>query len=163
MRFQPEPCTESELTVILLRRKPTTFATVPVQTDSGSDKTENRIIFSLPGNPASALVTFYLFVLPCLRKMSGYSKDSWESKRIRARLAQTLPLDKSRPEFHRVRIQPSSQLPYLEAISTGGQRSSKANSMALANGLVCLPAGHEAGDFRGQAGDLAECILLGPL
>jgi len=44
--------------------KPLTFATVK------SDQRE-KLIFSLPGNPVSSIVTFYLFVLPSLRKMSG--------------------------------------------------------------------------------------------
>ena len=45
-------------------RKPTTFATREL---------DNKLIFALPGNPASAIVTFYLFVLPGLRKMAGYT------------------------------------------------------------------------------------------
>lgn len=32
-----------------------------------------QLLFGLPGNPASAVVTFYLFVLPALRKMAGYT------------------------------------------------------------------------------------------
>lgn len=46
-------------------RKPTTFASIP---DTG------KLIFALPGNPASATVTFYLFVLPALKKIAGYAQ-----------------------------------------------------------------------------------------
>lgn len=46
--------------------KPTTFATIP------SDGHIEKPIFALPGNPASALTTFHIFVLPALRKLSGY-------------------------------------------------------------------------------------------
>lgn len=35
---------------------------------------EGRLVFGLPGNPVSAFVTFRLFVLPALRKFSGYNK-----------------------------------------------------------------------------------------
>ncbi|CAB5124432.1 unnamed protein product [Rhizophagus irregularis] len=48
--------------------KPTTFATII------SDEYK-KLIFSLPGNPVSATVTSYLFVLPALRKIAGY--DNW--------------------------------------------------------------------------------------
>lgn len=40
------------------------------------------LIFALPGNPASALVTFYLFVLPALRKMEGRREGEWELPRV---------------------------------------------------------------------------------
>ena len=32
---------------------------------------KDKLIFALPGNPAAALVCFYEYVLPALRKMSG--------------------------------------------------------------------------------------------
>ncbi|MEQ2159634.1 hypothetical protein GOODEAATRI_025067 [Goodea atripinnis] len=43
---------------------PTTFATVDI------DGTR-KLIFALPGNPVSAVVTCNLFVIPALRKMQG--------------------------------------------------------------------------------------------
>lgn len=51
--------------------KPTTFATVPVKNNNGERVT--KTIFSLPGNPASAIVTLHLFVLPSLHFSSGVS------------------------------------------------------------------------------------------
>ena len=30
------------------------------------------LVFGLPGNPVSSIVTFNLVVLPCLRKMAGW-------------------------------------------------------------------------------------------
>lgn len=41
-----------------------------------------RLVFALPGNPASALVTFFLFVLPALRKMEGRRECDWELPRL---------------------------------------------------------------------------------
>ncbi|KAL9024187.1 MAG: hypothetical protein Q9196_006702, partial [Gyalolechia fulgens] len=49
--------------------KPTTFATVPFKNNTGDPET--RLIFSLPGNPASAIVTSHLFVLPSLQQACG--------------------------------------------------------------------------------------------
>ena len=57
--------------------KPTTFASIP--TPGG----ERKPIFALPGNPASALVTFYIFVVPALRKMGGWSMATCQLPRVR--------------------------------------------------------------------------------
>lgn len=46
----------------------TTFATIPAVEEGGRPK----LVFALPGNPASALVTFYLFVIPALRGLGGW-------------------------------------------------------------------------------------------
>ena len=54
--------------VALKPGKPTTFAKLPHPTDPARCK----LVFGLPGNPVSALVTFQLFVLPSLKKQSGW-------------------------------------------------------------------------------------------
>lgn len=58
--------------------KPTTFATIPSKTGS-----EKKPIFALPGNPASALVTFHIFVVPALRKLGGWPKEKCQLPRVR--------------------------------------------------------------------------------
>lgn len=63
--------------------KPTTFATIPNSSAAGDKRTP---IFALPGNPASALVTFYLFVLPALRRLGGWSLDRCQLPRIRVQV-----------------------------------------------------------------------------
>lgn len=55
--------------------KPTTFAMVPFD---GVEKP----VFALPGNPASALVTFHIFVLPALRRLSGFPAHSCQLPRV---------------------------------------------------------------------------------
>jgi gephyrin len=55
--------------------KPTTFATIPW-------KDLLKPIFALPGNPASALVTFQIFVVPALRKMGGWKKEMWNLPKV---------------------------------------------------------------------------------
>jgi gephyrin len=64
--------------------KPTTFATIPFQ---GPDGEIFKPVFALPGNPASALVTFYIFVLPALRLLGGWPKSSWELPRVRVEVS----------------------------------------------------------------------------
>jgi gephyrin len=93
--------------------------------------------------------------------MSGFPEAQWQLPRIKASLCQRMRLDPQRPEFHRVHIRPVSEAPYLEARSTGGQRSSKASSMAVANGLVCLPVGTNVDAY--EEGTLVDVVLLSSL
>lgn len=132
--------------------KPTTFATVPVKNDAG--ERVSKVIFSLPGNPASALVTFHLFVLPSLHQMSGISPAGLT--KVPVLLAHDFPLDKSRPEYHRAVVTVDSN-GHLAATSTGGQRSSKVGSLRGANCLLCLPSGKEPM----KKGTKVDALLMG--
>ncbi|KAF3021998.1 hypothetical protein E8E14_011455 [Neopestalotiopsis sp. 37M] len=118
--------------------KPTTFATVPFKSNAG-ERTD-KIIFSLPGNPASAIVTFHLFVLPSLHQMSGVEPAGLT--KVPVTLAHDFTLDKQRPEYHRAVVSVGRD-GVLSAESTGGQRSSKVGSLKGANALLCMPAGKE--------------------
>ena len=139
--------------------KPTTFATVSLD----KSRSERTKVFALPGNPASALVTFHLFVLPCLRKLSGYPEGQWHLPTVKVQTTSAMRLD-PRPEFHRVAIEAIAKPPYLIARSTGGQRSSRTVSLAGANGLVCLPSGSAPGTRREIAqGEIVDAILMGRL
>lgn len=118
--------------------KPTTFATVPFK-DSNGHHQFMKPVFSLPGNPASALVTAHLFVLPCLQKMSGKPKP-WGLPTVRVRLEEDVKCDAARAEYHRVGLRFGDD-GVLQACSTGGQRSSRVGSLRGATGLLCLPSG----------------------
>lgn len=144
--------------------KPTTFATI-------KRAKQTKVIFALPGNPASALVTFYILVLPSLRKLAGYPAHSppssqtanpWSLASIPVTLASEMRLD-PRPEFHRVILRSESSQG-LVAYSTGNQRSSAMHSMASANALIALPP-LQNGEMKStlQAGEKASAILLGSL
>lgn len=118
--------------------KPTTFATVPVKNNAG--ERVSKVIFSLPGNPASALVTFHLFVLPSLQQLEGKTPPGLP--KVTVTLAHDFPLDKARPEYHRAIVSVGKD-GVLSATSTGGQRSSKVGSLRGANALLALPSGSE--------------------
>ncbi|TGZ82441.1 molybdenum cofactor synthesis domain-containing protein [Ascodesmis nigricans] len=126
--------------------KPTTFATFPSTNAKQGDL--DKLIFALPGNPASALVTFYLFVLPSLRKSAGYVE--YHLPRVRVVAGNDLRID-PRPEYHRVFVKMQND-GRLAAFSTGGQRSSRIGSAAQANGVACLPAKSEVGEKREKFG-----------
>jgi gephyrin len=134
--------------------KPTTFATVPVKANSG--ERVHKLIFSLPGNPASALVTFHLFVLPSLHALSGVSPVGLP--KVPVVLAHDFPLDKVRPEYHRATVSVGRD-GLLSANSTGGQRSSKVGSMRSANALLCLPNGPKPL----QRGTRVDALLMGKI
>jgi len=132
--------------------KPTTFATVPVKNNAG--ERVSKVVFSLPGNPASALVTFHLFVLPSLHKLSGVEPAGLT--RVPVVLSHDFPLDRTRPEYHRVIVSVNKD-GALSAVSTGGQRSSRVGSMKGANALLCMPSGPEPL----RTGAKVEALLMG--
>lgn len=143
--------------------KPTTFATVPVSSEGpkapAETAPESKAFFALPGNPASALVTFHLFVLPYLRKFSGFSEQEQCLAQIKTKVSQDIKLD-SRPEYHRAMIS-VNQDGVLVARSTGGQRSSRVGSLCC-NALLCLPAS-TSDVFVIKAGSLVDTIMIDAL
>ncbi|KAM0750696.1 hypothetical protein T439DRAFT_325750 [Meredithblackwellia eburnea MCA 4105] len=166
-----KPCIERELNgtvhfgrVAMKPGKPTTFATLPPHPMAPSK--DPKLVFALPGNPASALVTFFLFVLPALRKMEGRKETEWELPRVPVQISSAVYLD-PRPEYHRVWLRPtvSSNGVSLKAFSTGGQRSSRTVSLAGANGLLELPALKE-GEARSDKideGSVVQCVVVGEI
>ncbi|CAO2654815.1 Nn.00g115480.m01.CDS01 [Neocucurbitaria sp. VM-36] len=134
--------------------KPTTFATVPVKNNSGDPV--NKVIFSLPGNPASAVVCFHLFVLPSLYKQAGITPVGLP--KVKAVLDEDIRMDKGRPEYHRALLVTKSD-GLLYASSTGGQRSSRIGSFKGANALLCMPKG----EGMLKKGERVDALLMGKL
>ncbi|KAK4210734.1 hypothetical protein QBC37DRAFT_428277 [Rhypophila decipiens] len=134
--------------------KPSTFATVPVKNNDG--ERVSKLIFSLPGNPASALVTFHLFVLPSLHQLSGVTPAGLP--RVPVVVSHDIPLDRARPEYHRAIVVVTTDGTF-SATSTGGQRSSRVGSMKGANALLCLPSGPEPL----RKGSKVEALLMGDI
>jgi len=134
--------------------KPTTFAGVPFKTSDG-DKTE-KLVFGLPGNPASAIVTANLFLLPALQKMAGLQGKGLE--KVVVKVQGRVRCDKSRPEYHRVVVSCGKE-GVLIARSTGMQRSSRVGSLASANALLVLP--QKEGWLEDGVG--CEALVMGPI
>ncbi|KAF2721605.1 hypothetical protein K431DRAFT_246861 [Polychaeton citri CBS 116435] len=134
--------------------KPTTFATVPFKDNVG--ERETKLVFSLPGNPASAVVTYHLFVLPSLHKLSGVQPVGLP--KIKVVLEDPIRCDSKRSEYQRVLVVAKSD-GLLYASSTGGQRSSRIGSFKNANALLCLPAQ----DAVLSKGEKVDALLMGRL
>lgn len=134
--------------------KPTTFATVPVKANDGNRTT--KAIFSLPGNPASAIVTLHLFVLPSLHFASGVMPAGLP--KIMVALNHEITLDLHRAEYHRAIVTVGKD-GRLYAESTGSQRSSRVGSLNRANALLCLPAD----EMPMKKGQMVEALLMGRL
>ncbi|XP_069494803.1 gephyrin isoform X27 [Ambystoma mexicanum] len=152
---------------------PTTFATMDLDG-------VRKIIFALPGNPVSAVVTCNLFVVPALRKMQGILDP--RPTIIKARLSCDVKLD-PRPEYHRCILTWHHQEPLPWAQSTGGsfyteaskgreasiqethdgnQVSSRLMSMRSANGLLMLPPKTEQ-YVELHKGEVVDVMVIGRL
>ncbi|KZV75143.1 hypothetical protein PENSPDRAFT_647423 [Peniophora sp. CONT] len=136
--------------------KPTTFATLPVPDAPGVHKT----LFALPGNPASALVMFHVFVVPALRRLGGYAPEQCHFPLVNVKIDVPMRLD-LRVEFHRVVIRVENGGP--RAYSTGGQRSSRVASLNGANGLVVLPKKTFGGFDVLEKDSEVQAMLIGEL
>lgn len=103
------------------------------------------LVFGLPGNPVSAMVTFEEFVRPALRKLAGHR--ALYRPRIEAVLGETLR--KGAGRLHLVRVRLVREDGRVVATPTGSQSSGVLRSMALADGLLLFPA--ESTELRAGA------------
>jgi molybdopterin molybdotransferase len=90
------------------------------------------LVFGLPGNPVSAMVTFMLFARPALAAMQGAGH---RAQRVVARLAEPIPRHPDRDECVRVTLHDGIATP------TGPQGSHQLRSMLRADGLAIVTAG----------------------
>jgi len=107
----------------------------------------NKFVFALPGNPASSLSCFYVYVLPLLQQLSGSEKNGLE--RYFFPIVHDFENRGDRPSFLK------SQIVEGKVEILDGQGSSMIKSMALGNALAFLDA-----ETSAKQGDLVECLLI---
>ena len=129
--------TERFWRVALRPGKPTWFGTK-----------DDKLVFGLPGNPVSAMVTFLLFVRPALQALQGADPAA---ARVRATLTQDVSRTPGRDEAVRVRLDGDRA-----ATPTGAQGSHRLSSMLGADGLAIVTAGEGAA----RAGDQVTVELI---
>ena len=112
-----------------------------------------HLMYGAPGNPVSAMVSFELYVRPALLAMQGRA-DIWRPW-VTATAAEPVKRTKDRVEVRRCRLghDPDGGWRFT---TTGPQGSAILKSMALADGLVLVPAGYDGG----PAGESHVVLLL---
>ena len=110
------------------------------------------LVFGLPGNPVSAMVSFELFVRPALLRLMGYRKTT--RPLYRAIIEEDVANGDGRTYVVRVRAWREDGRWHIS--STGAQGSGILRSMVGANGLAFVPGG-----ARGvHAGEEIDFLLL---
>ncbi|MBA3693165.1 MAG: molybdopterin molybdotransferase MoeA [Acidobacteria bacterium] len=121
--------------------KPTVFA-----------KLKNCLIFALPGNPVSSVVTFYLFARTALLKMQ--SAKSCELKPGFAVVSDNIKAAKERDSFLPASLETDKKGKLIiESLRFNG--SSNFIAFARADALVFVPQGKNL-----ESGDIAEILFL---
>ncbi len=111
-----------------------------------------QLVFGLPGNPTSSLVTFVLFVRPALDRLLGRTVTGLES--ATAVLDETIVLKPGRTQFLRGCF--TSRGPVLRVAPYEDQRSGVLRSMVRGRVLIVVPADAS----RIEAGREVEILLL---
>ncbi len=106
-----------------------------------------KFVFALPGNPASSLSCFYIYVLPFLYKFSGSEKPGLEKYSFS--LAHDFENRSDRPSFLKAKVKNGK----VEILN--GQSSSMIQSMALGNALAFIDA-----ETILSKGDMIDCYII---
>jgi molybdopterin molybdotransferase len=107
----------------------------------------NQFVFALPGNPASSLTCFYVYVLPLLQKLSGYENVGLTTYQFPIKHAYENRF--GRPSFLKATVVDGK----VEILD--GQGSSMIQSMAKGNALAFVDDGEVL-----KEGDLVRCKLI---
>ncbi len=116
--------------------KPVFFGTLASNTD------ERKLVFGLPGNPVSVLVTYHQFVKPALKQMMGVTDVT--PAIYRAKLATAIRKKPGRLDFMRGKLKQSSDSG-LSVTPVKGQDSHMLTGLAAANSLLHFAA--DAGEL----------------
>jgi len=113
----------------------------------------STLVFGLPGNPASSLDCFELFVRPAIAILAGRPRDAWHLPRGTARLTGPATAAADRPVYLPCRLTPADG--GLAATPLPWSGSSDLLGLAGAAGLLALPAGGR----RYEPGAAVEVVL----
>lgn len=99
---------------------------------------DGRPVWSLPGNPVSAMVTFEIFLRPAIRKMAGHA--ALLPRLLRGRAREPIRSGVELTHFLRVKVERADEgLPWVSL--TGPQGSGILTSVSEADGLAIVPEG----------------------
>ena len=103
---------------------------------------KSTLYFGLPGNPVSTLVTFWRFVQPALRKMSGMIPELCHPVFVKARSRYDLKSDGKRESYVWGKLQLVDGV-YEFDLAGGSQTSGNLINLAQTTGLGMLPIGQK--------------------
>jgi molybdopterin molybdotransferase len=112
------------------------------------------LYFGLPGNPVSALVTFWRFVQPAIKKLSGLS-DGWQPAFIKATARQELRSDGKRESYIWGKLNLVDGV-YEFDVAGGSQVSGNLINLAQTNALAVL----DLGETVISRGELVKVLLI---
>lgn len=141
----------SELGVQILFHKINIKPGKPVLFGIQQNNSKLRLIFGLPGNPVSSLVTFYLFVKSNILKQTG----SGEEPLHKAVLLNDLKKSDSKRHFVRGFIKKDKN-GVTQVTSVGQQSSGNLVQMSRANCLIII----EEEKMNALTGEEVECIMI---
>ena len=95
-------------------------------------KKGNTLIFALPGNPSAALLCYYQYVLPALKKISGAEKD-FQLKQVVLPVLNEYIKKGDRAHFLKAKITDDG------AEILGSQSSAMLNTFAVADAFIYIP------------------------
>ena len=103
------------------------------------------MVFGLPGNPASSMVSFELFVRPALRRLLGFDGAALQRPLVPVRLVEPILPDRHRLHFMRALVSRSADEPaVLLGRAPRHQGSGMLRSMVGVNALLHVPPGPAA-------------------
>jgi len=114
-------------------------------------KKNDKIIFNLPGNPVSVIVTYYLYVRFALRRMIGYNFVASELEKSIVKLKNTITKKDPRLEFIRGIVDNNNLVAPLKQ-----RGSAMLSGMANANCLINFPRNCN----KISSGEEVEILLL---
>jgi len=112
-------------------------------------KKEQKYIFALPGNPASALTSFYVYAYPLIKKMSGHKEN--HLPRVQAEVTSEFYNKNGKGLFLKAHLYENGKVDLLQ-----GQQSSMLHSYAASNVLAYIPPHLK----KVKKGDTIQCIKL---
>ena len=119
--------------------KPLQFSVLARGPDAGV------LLFGLPGNPASSMVSFELFVRPALRRLLGFAGAALARPLAPVRLVEAIQPDRLRLHFMRALVWRSVDEPaVLLGRAPRHQGSGMLRSMVGVNALLRVPPGPAA-------------------
>jgi molybdopterin molybdotransferase len=138
------------LTVATLVNKDSDLRVSNSEAENRYLKSRRKLYFGLPGNPVSALVTFWRFVQPAIAKFSGLS-SGWKPVFIKAKAKQELRSDGKRESYIWGKLNIVDGV-YEFTLAGGSQVSGNLINLAQTNALAVLPMGQSliptAGEVR---------------